>query len=339
MVGDDRAQIQQVHILDKDRFLVVSSTTDDLNMNAPQQQIMKLHQLNKLKLKTGSELVEARKKQFEDLKKKEQEAEDERDEESEEDDDEDSNIDKNSMNGFKGFGDINIIQSFPSYLSSQGQTNFQAQDQAQGQGEDQNQGQGYGQDLSQNQDQNQAQGQSQVQGYGQDQNQGQGQGYGQEHIQNQGQNQNQDQGQNQNKDESHTAISFDSHKLKLNIWDTKSAVKTKCFSLGFEPLMMTLVKSDQSERVLLLNGKKSKFVLLDLVDEEVVWESSERFITRHLVHGRNDKCVLVKATNEFVVMDERSKLKIFNMKTGKKSAVKPCLRIFFLTELDKCTQI
>ena len=323
MVGDDRAQIQHVHILDEDRLLVIST-----NNSEPQQQIMKLHQLNKLQFKTGSELTEARKKQFEDLKKKEQEEQDEQDQESDEDDDSDEDKDdKNKKIGFKGYGDINIIQSYPSNSSCQGQDNTQDPNQGQGQQEQiQNQGQN-GQVFDQDQSHNQGQGHvqnQQGQGYGQDQNQGQNQGYvqGQQdqtrdqgYGQDQGQNQNQKQIQDQGHKESHTAISFDSHQLKINVWDTKSASKTNSISLGYEPLMMALV----DEKVLLLNGKKSKFVLLDLEDGEEVWESSERFVTRHLVRGRNDKCVVVKATNEFVVTDERSNLKIFNLKTGKTS--------------------
>ena len=328
MVGDDRAQIQQVHILDNDRLLVISTDNSE-----PQQQLMKLHQLNKLKFKTGSELTEARKKQFEDLKKKEQEEQNQQDQESDEDDDDDEDEnkdDKNKKIGFKGYGDINIIQSYPSHSSCQDQGNTQAQNQGQGQQEqvpDQNQVQSQNQgqnDQGFDQDQSHNQGQGQTQSYGQDQNQGQNQGYGQgQQAQAQGQGYGQDQGQNQNEKqiqnqgnkESHTAISFNNHQLKINVWDTKSASKTNSIYLGYEPLMMALV----DEKVLLLNGKKSKFVLLDLEDGEEVWESSERFVTRHLVRGRNDKCVVVKATNEFVVADERSNLKIFNLKTGKTS--------------------
>ena len=243
MIADDRAEIQQVRVLDKDRLLVVSSAATP---NGPPQ--MKIHRLSKLDLKTGSELTESRKKQYQDVKKQQQMAQDQ------EQDEHDQDIDTKIT--FKGYGDTNIIQS--SYSSS-------CQDQSQGQSQS-----------------------------------------------------------------SHTAISFDSHDLKLNVWDTAAAVKTKCFYFGFEPLMMAFVdgraeaevKAEQSQRLLVLNGKKSCFFLLDLVEGRVLWQTSERFITRHLVRGCNDQCVVVKATNEFVVMDERNNLKIFSIKTGKKKDIR-----------------
>lgn len=110
-----------------------------------------------------------------------------------------------------------------------------------------------------------------------------------------------------------TAVSFDKAQMKLNVWDTSIGVKTKSFCLGYEPLVMAFVDEAQ---LLVLNSKKSCFCLLHLEEGRVVWQSKERVVTRHLVSGQNNRCVVVKETNEFVFMDERNNLKIYSVETG-----------------------
>ena len=54
--SEENQGIQQIHLLDKGRYVVVVET--------PQGPQMRVHQLNKSELKTGNELDEERKKVF-----------------------------------------------------------------------------------------------------------------------------------------------------------------------------------------------------------------------------------------------------------------------------------
>ena len=171
---------------------------------------------------------------------------------------------------------------------------------------------------------------------------------------------------------SNMMISVNPSEMLLNVWDTTLHVVTKSFSLGFLPKLMQFIGGN---RVLLLNDRKNSFMLLhvienemvlkqqggnegaqnesqdqsqnqqnqapnqepqqqnqgqpenaniennsqpqnNVIEDQVIFHSSEKYISRHITPGLNDKVVWIKQTNEFAITDERNNLKIFSLETG-----------------------